>query len=93
MLERVAYQIITRHEYRLTEKGRAFWDVLAAMWRWGTDWQWPQGDGPSRVEGPRDRRRRATGGDRREHRLNASTFGVCARRPPAGAGVVTDCRR
>src|SRR3982751_6607885 len=23
-----------RHEYRLTDKGRAFWDVLAAMWRW-----------------------------------------------------------
>jgi DNA-binding HxlR family transcriptional regulator len=27
-----------RYEYRLTEKGRAFWPVLAAMWRWGTDW-------------------------------------------------------
>ena len=24
-----------RYEYRLTDKGRAFWDVLAAMWRWG----------------------------------------------------------
>ena len=34
------------YEYRLTDKGRAFWDVLAAMWRWGTDWQWPEGDGP-----------------------------------------------
>ncbi len=29
-----------RYEYRLTEKGRAFWDVLAAMWRWGSDWLW-----------------------------------------------------
>jgi len=29
-----------RHEYRLTDKGRAFWDVLAAMWRWGSDWLW-----------------------------------------------------
>jgi DNA-binding HxlR family transcriptional regulator len=27
-----------RYEYRLTDKGRAFWDVLAAMWRWGSDW-------------------------------------------------------
>lgn len=35
-----------RHEYRLTEKGRALWDVLAAMWRWGTDWCWPAGEGP-----------------------------------------------
>lgn len=27
-----------RHEYRLTDKGRDFWGVLAAMWRWGQDW-------------------------------------------------------
>jgi len=27
-----------RYEYRLTDKGRALWDVLAAMWRWGADW-------------------------------------------------------
>ena len=27
-----------RHEYRLTDKGRAFYPVLAAMWRWGQDW-------------------------------------------------------
>ncbi len=49
MLQRVAYQEHpVRHEYRLTDKGRAFWDVLAAMWRWGTDWQWPEGtDRPS----------------------------------------------
>ncbi len=31
-----------RYEYRLTEKGRAFWDVLAAMWRWGSDWLWDE---------------------------------------------------
>ncbi len=42
MLERVAYQQSpVRYEYRLTDKGRAFWDVLAAMWRWGSDWLWP----------------------------------------------------
>ena len=35
-----------RHEYRLTEKGRAFFDVLAAMWRWGEDWLWPEGGPP-----------------------------------------------
>jgi len=35
-----------RHEYRLTEKGRAFFDVLAAMWRWGEDWLWPEGEPP-----------------------------------------------
>jgi DNA-binding HxlR family transcriptional regulator len=29
-----------RYEYKLTEKGFAFYDVLAAMWRWGADWQW-----------------------------------------------------
>jgi DNA-binding HxlR family transcriptional regulator len=33
-----------RFEYELTDKGRAFWDVLAAMWRWGSDWLW-EGDG------------------------------------------------
>jgi DNA-binding HxlR family transcriptional regulator len=33
-----------RYEYRLTDKGRAMWDVLAAMWRWGLDWQWSDDD-------------------------------------------------
>ncbi|MGZ4677718.1 MAG: winged helix-turn-helix transcriptional regulator [Acidimicrobiia bacterium] len=27
-----------RYEYRLTDKGRDFFGVLAAMWRWGEDW-------------------------------------------------------
>jgi DNA-binding HxlR family transcriptional regulator len=41
MLDKVAYQEHPpRFEYRLTDKGRAFWDVLAAMWRWGSDWLW-----------------------------------------------------
>jgi DNA-binding HxlR family transcriptional regulator len=35
-----------RYEYRLTEKGRAFWDVLAALWRWGEDWLWEAGEPP-----------------------------------------------
>jgi DNA-binding HxlR family transcriptional regulator len=35
-----------RYEYRLTDKGRAFFDVLAAMWRWGEDWLWPAGAPP-----------------------------------------------
>jgi DNA-binding HxlR family transcriptional regulator len=39
MLERVPYQQRpTRHEYRLTEKGRDFFTVLAAMIRWGDRW-------------------------------------------------------
>jgi DNA-binding HxlR family transcriptional regulator len=41
MLSRVEYQQSPpRYEYRLTDKGRAFWDVLAAMFRWGSDWLW-----------------------------------------------------
>ena len=55
-----------RYEYRLTDKGRAFWDVLAAMWRWGSDWLFDE-DGPPVVladrrvgrRGPSCRRRRA----------------------------------
>ena len=44
MLERVRYQSApARYEYRLTEKGRAFFDVLAAMWRFGEDWLFRQG--------------------------------------------------
>ncbi len=31
-----------RHEYRLTPKGRALWDVLAAMWRFGEDWMFDE---------------------------------------------------
>lgn len=47
MLDRVEYQPNPpRYEYRLTDKGRAFWDVLAAMWRWGSDWLWPDGVPP-----------------------------------------------
>lgn len=41
MLDRIPYQQHpVRHEYRLTDKGRDFWNVLAAMWRWGSDWLW-----------------------------------------------------
>ena len=35
-----------RYEYVLTEKGRAFYGVLAAMWRYGEDWLWPEGEEP-----------------------------------------------
>lgn len=34
-----------RHEYELTPKGEAAWGVLAAMWRFGSDWLFP-GAGP-----------------------------------------------
>lgn len=44
VLRRVQYQERpVRHEYRLTDQGRAFWDVLAAMWRWGDDWLFDDG--------------------------------------------------
>jgi DNA-binding HxlR family transcriptional regulator len=47
MLAKVAYEEHPpRHEYRLTDKGRAFWDVLAAMWRWGSDWLWEDAEPP-----------------------------------------------
>lgn len=32
-----------RYEYVLTDKGRDFYPVLAAMWRWGSDWLWQKG--------------------------------------------------
>ena len=42
LLEKRPYQERPlRYEYHLTEKGRAFFDVLAAMWRWGEDWLFP----------------------------------------------------
>ncbi len=41
MLEKRQYEERPpRYEYRLTDKGREFWSVLAAMWRWASDWQW-----------------------------------------------------
>jgi DNA-binding HxlR family transcriptional regulator len=42
MLRREEYQEHpVRHEYRLTRKGAEFYAVLAAMWRWGDDWLFP----------------------------------------------------
>jgi DNA-binding HxlR family transcriptional regulator len=38
-----------RYEYPLTDKGRAFFDVLAAMWRWGSDWLWEDGGPPAEL--------------------------------------------
>ena len=35
-----------RDEYRLTPRGHAAWDVLAAMWRYGEDWFWEHGAPP-----------------------------------------------
>ena len=49
MVTKVAYEERPpRYEYRLTQKGREFWSVLAAMWRWGEDWLWDD-DGPQVV--------------------------------------------
>ena len=45
LLEKRPYQDRpTRHEYLLTDKGRDFYAVLAAMWRWGSDWLWEEGE-------------------------------------------------
>ena len=50
MLERVQYQPNPpRFEYLPTQKGREFFDVLAAMWTWGDRWMFdggPAGKGP-----------------------------------------------
>ncbi len=44
MVRKVPYQERpVRCEYHLTAKGRAFWDVLAAMFRWGDDWLFEDG--------------------------------------------------
>lgn len=34
-----------RDEYRLTRKGAELYPVLAAMWRWGSDWLFSDDDG------------------------------------------------
>jgi DNA-binding HxlR family transcriptional regulator len=50
LLTRTPYQEHpVRYEYRLTDKGRAFFDVLAAMWRFGEDWLF-EPDDPIRIE-------------------------------------------
>ena len=47
LLTRVRYQERPpRHEYVLTDKGRAAGEVLAAMWRFGEDHMWADGDHP-----------------------------------------------
>lgn len=47
LLEKHAYEDHPpRFEYLLTEKGRAFYSVLAAMWRFGEDWLWQDGSEP-----------------------------------------------
>jgi DNA-binding HxlR family transcriptional regulator len=39
MLEKRQYQPNPpRYEYLMTDKGLAFWDVLAVMWKFGEDW-------------------------------------------------------
>lgn len=45
MLRRVVIDdALGRHEYRLTKKGYEFYPVLAAMWRWGSDWLYREVD-------------------------------------------------
>lgn len=45
MVDRVEYQDRpVRYEYQPTQKGREFTSVLAAMWRWSSDWMWGDGE-------------------------------------------------
>jgi DNA-binding HxlR family transcriptional regulator len=47
LMEKVLYEERPpRYEYHLTDKGRAFFDVLAAMWSWGAEWLWKKGGPP-----------------------------------------------
>ncbi len=47
LLSKRAYEIRPpRFEYILTEKGLAFYPVLAAMWRFGEDWLFEEGTEP-----------------------------------------------
>jgi DNA-binding HxlR family transcriptional regulator len=47
LLEKRPYaQRPPRYEYVLTEKGRDFYPVLAAMWRFGSDWLWDDDQEP-----------------------------------------------
>ena len=44
IVERERYQDHPpRHEYVLTEKGTALWEVMVAMWRYGDDWLFADG--------------------------------------------------
>jgi DNA-binding HxlR family transcriptional regulator len=68
MLRRQPYQEHpARHEYRLTEKGRDFFTVLAAMIRWGDRWL-ADADGP-----PIELRDRETGLSVRPEVIDATT--------------------
>jgi DNA-binding Lrp family transcriptional regulator len=47
VLLRTAYQNNpVRYDHRLTPKGNAVWDVLAALWRYGSDWLFADEGGP-----------------------------------------------
>ena len=80
MLVKVPYEEHPpRFDYRFTDKGRAFWDVLAAMWRWGSDWLW-DGDEPPVVLVDRETARRDPPPRRRRGHRRAR------RRPPPPHG-------
>ncbi len=46
VIERVQYEWSPpRHEYHLTDKGRALWEVIVAMWRFGDQWMFDESPG------------------------------------------------
>lgn len=51
VIERVQYEEHPpRFEYQLTEKGRALWEVVVAMWRFGDDWMFDAESGGALIE-------------------------------------------
>jgi len=50
VVERIRYESSPpRHEYELTDKGRALWDVVVAMWQFGDEWLFDDSPG-ARIE-------------------------------------------
>jgi DNA-binding HxlR family transcriptional regulator len=48
VVDRVRYEEHPpRFEYHLTDKGRALWEIVVAMWRFGDDWLFGRSDGES----------------------------------------------
>lgn len=46
VVDRVPYDTSPpRFEYRLTDKGRALWEVVVAMWQFGDDWMFDESPG------------------------------------------------
>jgi DNA-binding HxlR family transcriptional regulator len=88
VLERLPYQVNPpRSEYRLTDKGRDLWHVIAAMRQWGDRWAAPDGAALRRTARRQVRdggaRQGRQGGRLRPH-SSRIRLGVAATRLPLG---------